>query len=157
MGCQSRDTHCHRQCSKIGKIPYTRFGEMPGAGIFAAIKKIMINTASSAAGTGAVLGVHGAMSPDTPQFDHAYQPTARKNSGFINVDLEGGPSFIVISVVAILVAILLGVCCRKASSCSSTKRKQKRIQELMVRSLEKMEEGKGRASDHAEKDRKGEV
>ena len=116
-----------------------------------ALRKIFVSTASSAAGTGAVLGVAGAMTPEAPKFDHAFQPVERKTSGLVNIDLEGSSSLVVISVIAIIAAVLVGVCCRKAPRCRSTKKKQKKIQELVIRSLEMMEEGKGRVMEQRDR------
>ena len=103
--------------SQCFKIPgYQRFDipskGMASAGLWTALRKIAVNTASSAAGTGAVLGVHSAMTPDSPPpITGGYQPTVIEEKGLVNFEFGGATSLFVISAVALLLGVCFACCC----------------------------------------------
>ena len=99
---------------------------MASASIWTALRKIAVNTASSAVGTGAVLGVHSAMTPDSaPPITGGYQPTVIEEKGLVNFEFGGATSFYVISAVALLLGICFACCC-SPRACSPSFWKKKR-------------------------------
>ena len=149
------------------KIPgYQRFDiatkGMASAGLWSVLKKIAINTVNSAAGTGAVLGVHSAMTPEAPPpMTGSYQPSVKEETGIVNVDFGGASSMMVISIAALLIGLFFACCCN-SKICSPNhcrkKRSEQRLsnevseltrqleesrKEMETRLVAKMEEGVG--------------
>ena len=118
------------------KIPgYTRFDiatkGMASAGIWGAFKKIAINTASSAAGTAGVLGVHSAMTPEAPPpMTGSFQPSVKEETGIINVDIGGASSMMVISIAALLIGLFFACCC-SSKICSPNQWRKKRAEQRL--------------------------
>ena len=139
--------HLHTDTHKDKIGSYTRMapGGGFGAGIFGAARKIVINTASSAAGTGAVLGVHSAMTPNNDRFQDStlIQPSIKDTHSLVSVDMEGTTSMFMIAMVSLLVAIVLGVCCH-ACRCSPAsllkRREQREMSQMLKRNMELQEE-----------------
>ena len=107
----------------------------------AAAQKLAVNTASSAAGTGAVLGLHNALAPAEvhPQVLHSFQPSVHEAKGLVNLDLEGGSASILFYISAVFTVLgLLLVCCSGCSPRYLYKKRQekRRYQELMERTNE---------------------
>ena len=114
-------------------------------GLFGAARKIAINTASSVAGTGAVLGVHSALTPNNDRFQDStlIQPTIKDTHSLVSVDMEGTTSMFMIAMVSLLVAIVLGVCCHvcRCSLASLLKRREQReMSQMLKRNMELQEE-----------------
>ena len=82
------------------------------SGLFGAFWKVAVNTVSSAAGTGTVLGLPNAMAPTIGQFEQAtmLQPSIKDTLSLINIDMGGSTSFFVITAVMIILTIALTLC-----------------------------------------------
>ena len=101
------------------------------SGIWTALHKIAVNTASSAAGTGAVLGMHSAMAPDPASPATGwYQPTAIEEKGLVNFQFRGATSFYVISALALLLGICFACCCSPRACSTSFWRKRRADRKL---------------------------
>ena len=72
-----------------GKVLYKLY-EMAGA----MIKKLFMSSASSAIGTGTVLGVHSALAPETPsiQGSDLRQATVDESKNLMKIDMSGASS-----------------------------------------------------------------
>ena len=84
-----------------------------------------INTASSVAGTGAVLGIHSAFGPDgAPKVSDSqlYKPTFKENRSLVDLELRDGMSFFAISLAALAICFLSICVC---SYCGCTPRSLK--------------------------------
>ena len=133
------------------KIPgYKRFDisskGMASAGLWTALRKIAVNTASSTAGTGAVLGVHAAMTPEAPPpITGGYQPTVKEENGLVNIEFGGATSMFVISVAALLLGLCFACCCNKRT-CSPTywrkKRSDQRLENEVSELTRRLEENR---------------
>ena len=78
-------------------------------GLWGAVKKMAINTASSANGTGAVLGVHSAFGPDSaPKVSDSqlYKPTFKENRSLVDLELGDSISFITFTLAALAICFL---------------------------------------------------
>ena len=122
-------------------------------GLWGAVRKMAVNTASSAAGTGAVLGVHSAFAPPNsgPKVEDSqlYHPTFKSNKNFIDMEFGEGASFFTITIGALSLAML---CLCAASYCGCNpktrggqERKEReewktRMKELEMRTMEKEEQ-----------------
>ena len=82
-------------------------------GWWRAVQKMPDNTAFSATGTGAVLGVHSAFGPPdgAPKVSDSqlYHPTFKSNKSFIDLEFGEGASFFTIALGALALA-LIGLC-----------------------------------------------
>ena len=67
----------------------------------AMIKKLFMSSASSAIGTGTVLGVHSALAPETPsiQGSDLRQATVDESKNLMKIDMSGASSFFMIALV----------------------------------------------------------
>ena len=95
-----------------------------------AIKKVGLNTVSSAAGTATVLGVHSAFVPsgDTPRVvdSQLYNPVFETEKSLLNVNLGDSGPFLLISASCLALA-LVGLCAAKyCSTCSPGARRARR-------------------------------
>ena len=99
-------------------------GRMAG-GFLGAIKKVSVNTLSSAAGTATVLGVHSAFMPsgDTPKVvdSQLYNPTFETEKSLLNLHLGDSGTFLVISASCLALA-LVGLCAASYCGCSPSAR-----------------------------------
>ena len=82
-------------------------------GLWGAVRKMAVNTASSAAGAGAVLGVHSAFGPPdgVPKVSDSqlYNPYFKSNKSLIDLEFGEGVSYFTISLGALALA-LIGIC-----------------------------------------------
>ena len=120
-------------------------------GLWGAVRKMAVNTASSAAGTGAVLGVHSAFAPPDghPKVldSQIYHPTFKSNKLFIDLEFGEGASYFTIAIGALSLA-LMGLCAASYCGCSPKawqERKEReefkqRMKELEIRTLEREEQ-----------------
>ena len=99
------------------------------AGFLSAIKKVSVNTLSSAAGTATVLGVHSAFVPsgDTPKVidSQLYNPTFETEKSLFNLHLGDSGTFLVISASCLALA-LVGLCTASYCGCSPSARRARR-------------------------------
>ena len=99
------------------------------AGFLGAIKKVSVNTLSSAAGTATVLGVHSAFMPsgDTPKVvdSQLYNPTFETEKSLLNLHLGDSGTFLVISASCLALA-LVGLCAASYCGCSPGARRARR-------------------------------
>ena len=107
--------------ARHGKTLYKLY-EMAGA----LFRKLFMSSASSAIGTGTVLGIHGAMAPEAPsiQGSDLRDATVDESKNLMKIDMDGGTSFFMI--VCLLVVITVPMCC---CGCSPHKLRQKRREE----------------------------
>ena len=102
----------------------------PWKGLGALIKKLFISSASSAIGTGTVLGLHGAMAPDEATFQGSdlSEATVDESRNMLKVDMDGSTSYFAIALLILLCLVVMGaitVCC----GCSPSKMARKRQEE----------------------------
>ena len=99
------------------------------AGFLGAIKKVSVNTLSSAAGTATVLGVHSAFMPsgDTPKVvdSQLYNPTFETEKSLFNLHLGDSGTFLVISASCLALA-LVGLCAASYCGCSPSAKRARR-------------------------------
>ena len=98
-------------------------------GLWGAVRKVSINTLSSAAGTGAVLGVHSAFVPSdsAPRVTDSqlFNPTFETNKSLIDLQLGEGGTYFAISLRAVALA-LVGICVTNYCRCGPKARKARR-------------------------------
>ena len=94
-----------------------------------AIKKVGLNTVSSAAGTATVLGVHSAFVPsgDTPKVvdSQLYNPVFETEKSLLNFNLGDSGTFLLISASCLALA-LVGLCAAQYCGCSPSARRARR-------------------------------
>ena len=99
------------------------------AGLWGVICKVSANTLSSAAGTGAVLGVHSAFVPSdsAPKVmdSQLFNPTFETNKSLIDLQLGESGTYFVISISALALA-LVGLCAASYCGCSPSARRARR-------------------------------
>ena len=115
----------------------------------AMIRKLFMSSASSAIGTGTVLGIHGAMAPAAPSIQGSDIRDAKvdDSKNLMKFDLDRGSSFfmIVLMILIFLVVIVVIVampmyCC----GCSPYKLRQKRKEEKWKWEFRQMMEQRNR-------------
>ena len=98
--------------------------EMAGKGI----KKLFMSSASSAIGTGNVLGLHGAMAPDEATFQASdlSEATVDESRNMLKVDMDGSTSYFAIALLVLLclVAMVATTMCCGCSPSKMAKRRQ---------------------------------
>ena len=101
-------------------------------GWWGAVRKMAVNTASSAASTGAVLGVHSAFGPSdgAPKVSDSqlHNPTFKTNKSLVDLEMGDGMSFFAISLGA-LALCLMGICVFSYCGCSPRAIKARREKE----------------------------
>ena len=112
----------------------------------AAIKKLFMSSASSAIGTGTVLGIHGAMAPGAPSIQGSDIRDAKvdESKNLMKFDLDGGASFFMIVLMILIfmvVVIAVPMCC---CGCSPYKLRQKRKEEKWKWEVRQMMEQRNR-------------
>ena len=84
-----------------------------------------MSSASSAIGTGTVLGLHGAMAPDEATFQDSTlsEATVDKSRNMLKVDMDGSTSYFAVTLFILLVAMgAITVCCE----CSPSKKARRK-------------------------------
>ena len=104
--------------------------EMAGKGIGALFKKLFMSSASSAIGTGTVLGLHGAMAPDEATFQSSdlSEATVDESRNMLKVDMDGSTSYFAIALLVLLCLVVMvatTICC----GCSPSKMAKRRQEE----------------------------
>ena len=82
----------------------------------ALFRKLFMSLASSAIGTGTVLGIHGAMAPEAPsiQGSDLRDATVDESKNLMKINMTSGTSFFMIALViliCLLVVITVPMCC----------------------------------------------
>ena len=99
------------------------------SGLWGVIRKVSANTLSSAAGTGAVLGVHSAFVPSdsAPKVTDSqlFNPTFETNKSLIDLQLGESGTYFAISISALALA-LVGLCAASYCGCSPSARRARR-------------------------------
>ena len=99
------------------------------SGLWGVIRKVSTNTLSSAAGTGAVLGVHSAFVPSdsAPKVmdSQLFNPTFETNKSLFDLHLGESGTYFAISVSALALA-LVGLCAASYCGCSPSARRARR-------------------------------
>ena len=95
---------------------------MAGKGIGALIKKLFMSLASSAIGTGTVLGVHSAMAPEEPTFQRSDLREAKVDESrkIMKVNMDGTTSYFIIALLSLrvlVIMVIIATCC----GCSPSK------------------------------------
>ena len=103
---------------------------MAAKGIGALFKKLFMSSASSAIGTGTVLGMHSAMSPSDPTFQRSdlRDASVDESRNLMKVDMDALVSYFTIMVFAILLLLLIGtiaICCGCSQSKYARREKEK--------------------------------
>ena len=82
---------------------------MAGKGMGALIKKLFMSSASSAIGTGTVLGLQGAIAPESPTFQRSNlrEATVDESKNMLKVDMDGSISYFAIALLALLVLVII--------------------------------------------------
>ena len=81
---------------------------MAERGIGALIKKLFMSSASSAIGTGTVLGVHSAMAPEEPTFQRSDLREAKvdESRNMLKVNMDGSSSYFAIALMVLMVLVI---------------------------------------------------
>ena len=115
------DDTCYRRAGER----IFRLGEMAGA----ILKKIFMSSASSAIGTGTVLGMHSALSPDAPTIQGDLREAhVDESKNWLKVDFSGASTFFFIALV-ISICLILGITLPCCCGCTPHKIKRKREEE----------------------------
>ena len=112
----------------------------------ALFRKLFMSSASSAIGTGTVLGIHGAMAPEAPsiQGSDLRDTTVDESKNLMKIDMDGGMCFFMIALmilVCLLVVITVPMCC---CGCSPHKLRQKRREEKWKKEVPQLMEQRNR-------------
>ena len=129
-----------RCIARFGKVIFKLY-EMAGA----LIKKLFMSSASSAIGTGTVLGVHSALAPETPTIQgDLRQASVDESKNLMKIDMSGASSFFFIALVitiCLLLFITLPMCCY---GCSPHKLRKKREEEKWKKEVRELMEQRNR-------------
>ena len=114
-----------------------------GAAIF---RKLFMSSASSAIGTGTVLGIHGAMAPAAPSIQGSDIRDAKvdDSKNLMKFDLDGGSSFFMIVLMILIFLVVIVVMPMYCCGCSPYKLRQKRKEEKWKMELRQMMEQRNR-------------
>ena len=114
-----------------------------GAAIF---RKLFMSSASSAIGTGTVLGIHGAMAPAAPSIQGSDIRDAKvdDSKNLMKFDLDGGSSFFMIVLMILIFLVVIVVMPVYCCGCSPYKRRQKRNEKKWKLELVQMIEQRNR-------------
>ena len=130
------DDRCY---ARFGKVIF-KLSEMAGA----LIKKLFMSSASSAIGTGTVLGVHSALAPETPTIQgDLRQASVDESKNLMKIDMSGASSFFFIALVitiCLLLFITLPCCC----GCTPHKMRKKREEEKWKKEVRELMEQRNR-------------
>ena len=112
----------------------------------AVIRKLFMSSASSAIGTGTVLGIHGAMAPDAPSIEGSDIRDAKvdDSNNLMKFDFDGGSSFFMIVLILLIFLVVIVVMPVYCCGCSPYKRRQKRNEKKWKLELVQMIEQRNR-------------
>ena len=119
---------------------------MAGKGIGALFKKLFMSSASSAIGTGTVLGIHGAMAPDEATFQDSdlSEATVDESRNMLKVDMDGSTSYYAIALLVLLclvVMVTITICCGCSPSKMAKRRQEEEWKEEIRGMMEKRNAG----------------
>ena len=112
----------------------------------AMIRKLFMSSASSAIGTGTVLGIHRAMAPAAPSIQGSDIRDAKvdDSKNLMKFDLDGGSSFFMIVLMILIFLVVIVVMPVYCCGCSPYKRRQKRNEKKWKLELVQMIEQRNR-------------
>ena len=110
------------------------------------IRKLFMSSASSAIGTGTVLGIHGAMAPDAPSIEGSDIRDAKvdDSNNLMKFDFDGGSSFFMIVLILLIFLVVIVVMPMYCCGCSPYKLCKKRKEEKWKREILQMLEQRNR-------------
>jgi len=110
------------------------------------IRKLFMSSASSAIGTGTVLGIHGAMAPAAPSIQGSDIRDAKvdDSKNLMKFDLDGGSSFFMIVLMILIFLVVIVVMPMYCCGCSPYKLCKKRKEEKWKREIRQMLEQRNR-------------
>ena len=110
------------------------------------IRKLFMSSASSAIGTGTVLGIHGAMAPDAPSIEGSDIRDAKvdDSNNLMKFDFDGGSSFFMIVLILLIFLVVIVVMPMYCCGCSPYKLCKKRKEEKWKREIRQMLEQRNR-------------
>ena len=105
-----------------------------------------MSSASSAIGTGTVLGIHGAMAPDAPSIQGSDIRDAKvdDSKNLMKFDFDGGSSFFMIVMILLIFLVVIIVMPMYCCGCSPYKLCKKRKEEKWKREILQMVEQRHR-------------
>ena len=108
-----------------------------GAAIF---RKLFMSSASSAIGTGTVLGIHSAMAPAAPSIQGSDIRDAKvdDSKNLMKFDLDGGSSFFMIVLILLIFLVVIVVMPMYCCGCSPYKLCKKRKEDKFKREILEM-------------------
>ena len=123
------------ECYKRSGERIFRLGEMAGA----LLRKLFMSSASSAIGTGTVLGMHSALSPaEAPSIQGDLREAhVDESKNWLKVDFSGASTFFFIALVisiCLIIAITIPCCC----GCTPHKLKRKKEEEEWKKEVRKL-------------------
>ena len=112
----------------------------------AMIRKLFMSSASSAIGTGTVLGIHRAMAPAAPSIQGSDIKNAEvdDSKNLMKFDFYGGTSFFMIMLMILIFLVVIVVMPVYCCGCSPYKRRQKRNEKKWKLELVQMIEQRNR-------------
>jgi len=112
----------------------------------AMIRKLFMSSASSAIGTGTVLGIHGAMAPAAPSIEGSDIRDAKvdDSNNLMKFDFDGGSSFFMIVLILLIFLVVIVVMPMYCCGCSPYKLCKKRKEEKWKREVLQMLEQRNR-------------
>ena len=112
----------------------------------AMIRKLFMSSASSAIGTGTVLGIHRAMAPAAPSIQGSDIRDAKvdNSKNLMKFDLDGGSSFFMIVLMILIFLVVIVVMPMYCCGCSPYKLRQKRKEEKWKWEFRQMMEQRNR-------------
>ena len=112
----------------------------------AVIRKLFMSSASSAIGTGTVLGIHGAMAPVAPSIQGSDKRDVKvdDSKNLMKFDFDGGSSFFIIVLMILIFLVVIVVMPMYCCGCSPYKLCKKRKEEKWEREIRQMLEQRNR-------------
>ena len=106
----------------------------------AVIRKLFMSSASSAIGTGTVLGMHAAMAPDAPSIQGSEIIDAKvdDSNNLMKFDFDAGSSYFIIVLVILIVLVLVIVIPMYCCGCTPYKLCKKRKEDKFKREILEM-------------------
>ena len=119
---------------------------MASKGIGALVKKLFMSSASSDLGTGTVLGLHSAMTPEEAKFQDSTLNEAKidDSRNMLKVDMDGSTSYFNIAMFILMCLVVMGaisVCCGCSPSKMAKKRQEEEWKEEIRGMMEKRNQG----------------